>query len=122
MKKLLFFLCCLFTMFSVNLNAQIADVVKKGSFYYTLDEKGKQIKSIHENSAGELQGFTDRFVVFHKGSFYATYDENFKKIKAVHENSVGEFKNAAGQYMIFIKGNFSGTYDVKFNKISVRHI
>jgi hypothetical protein len=66
-------------MFSVNLNAQIADVVKKGSFYYTLDEKGKQIKSIHENSAGELQGFTDRFVVFHKGSFYATYDENFKK-------------------------------------------
>lgn len=81
----------------------ISDVIRKGSFYQTLNESGKKIKEIHQNSVGELQGFTDRFIVFRKGSFFATYDENFKKIKEIHQNSVGIFRGAAGQYMTFIK-------------------
>ena len=76
----------------------IADVIRKGSYYQTLNESGKKIKDVHESSVGELQGFTDRFVVFRKGNYFATYDETFRKIKESHESSVGVFKGAAGQY------------------------
>ena len=92
------------------------------TYYKILDEKGKKVKEIHVSSVGELQGFTESFIVFHKRSYYATYDESFKKIKEMHESSMGTFKSAAGQYMTFLKGSYSGTYDVMFKKISERHV
>lgn len=81
------------------------------------------VKEIHESSVGgELQGFTDRFVVFRKGSYFATYDETFRKIKEVHESSVGIFRGAIGQYMTFLKGSYVITFDVMFKKISERRV
>ena len=50
----------------------IADVIRKGRYYQVLNESGKKIKEVHESSVGELQGFTDRFVVFRKGTFFLT--------------------------------------------------
>ena len=95
----------------------IADVIRKGSYYQTLNESGKKIKDVHESSVGELQGFTERFVVFRKGNYFATYDETFRKIKESHESSVGIFKGAAGQYMTFVKGNYAVTFDVMLKKL-----
>lgn len=98
----------------------IADVIRKGSYYQTLNESGKRIKEVQQSIVGELQGFTDRFVVFRKGNYFATYDENFKKIKEIQEGIVGVYKNATGQYMTFIKNGYIVTYDVMFKKVSER--
>lgn len=98
------------------------DVIRKGNYYQVLNENGKKIEEVHESSVGELQGFTDRFIVFRKGSYFATYDETFRKIEEIHESTAGVFKGAAGQYMIFIKGNYAVTFDLMFKKISERYV
>ena len=59
----------------------ISDVIRKGSFYQTLNESGKKIKEVHQNSVGELQGFTDRFIVFRKGSFSQLMMRTLKRLK-----------------------------------------
>ena len=71
---------------------------------------------------GELQGFTDRFMVFHKNGWFQTVDETFRKIAEKSESSVGMFKNATGTSMIFVKNGWAVTYDMNFKKISERHI
>ena len=48
----------------------ITDVIRKNGWYQTLNESGKKIQEKHESSLGELQGFTDRFLVFYKKRKY----------------------------------------------------
>ena len=101
----------------------IADVITKSGYYQVLNERGQKIAEKPESTLGELQGFTDRFLLFHKGSYFVTYDESFRKINEVHENNnVGVFKGVAGQYMTFIKGSYVVTFDLMFKKISERHV
>lgn len=71
---------------------------------------------------GELQGFTDRFMVFYENGWFKTVDETFQKIAEKSESSVGMFKNATGTYMVFVKNGWAVTYDMKFKKISERHV
>lgn len=58
----------------------IADVILKNGWYQSLNESGKRIQEKSQSSMGELQGFTDRFMVFHKNGWFQTVDETFRKI------------------------------------------
>lgn len=62
----------------------ISDVINKNGWYQTLNENGKKIQEKHESSMGELQGFTDRFMIFHKNGWATTFDFAFKKISERH--------------------------------------
>lgn len=58
----------------------ITDVIRKNGWYQTLNESGKEIKKMPESAMGELQRFTDRFMIFIKNGWAVTYDVTFKKI------------------------------------------
>ena len=45
----------------------IADVITKNGYYQVLNERGQKIAEKSESALGELQGFTDRFLLFSKG-------------------------------------------------------
>ncbi len=106
----------------IRVRKMIADVITKNGYYQVLNERGQKIAEKSESALGELQGFTDRFLLFHKGNYFVTYDESFRKISEVYENNVGVFKGVAGQYMTFIKGSYVVTLDMMFKKISERHV
>ena len=50
----------------------IADVITKNGYYQVLNERGQKIAEKSESALGELQGFTDRFLLFHKGDYFVT--------------------------------------------------
>ena len=45
----------------------IADVITKNGYYQVLNERGQKIAEKSESALGELQGFTDRFLLFIRG-------------------------------------------------------
>jgi len=58
----------------------IADVIRKGSYYQTLNEAGKKISEKQENMLGSFKNAVGSSMIFIKGSYAVTYDVMFKKI------------------------------------------
>jgi hypothetical protein len=62
----------------------IATAVKRGSFVYVYDEKGRQILSISAGNKPEvgLTGYTSTTVSVRRGGFVYTYDEKGRQISS----------------------------------------
>lgn len=58
----------------------ISDVIRKGSYYQTLDQNNKKINEVHESRVGVFKNTAGDTMNFLKGNYIATYDVNFKKI------------------------------------------
>ena len=62
----------------------ITDVIRKGSYYQTLNDAGKKISEKHESHLGFFKNAVGSSMIFIKGSYVATYDVMFKKISERH--------------------------------------
>jgi hypothetical protein len=62
----------------------IATAVKRGSFVYVYDEKGRQILSLSAGSKPEdgLTGYTSTTVSVRRGGFIYTYNEKGQQISS----------------------------------------
>ena len=117
MKHFLFMATMLLAFGAVN--AQIADVTKKGDYLYVYDENGKKLSSMYLRTY-DVTGITSSFFIVKKRDYAYVYDYTCKKISSMY---IGDYviRGAAGNSFTIKKGDYIYTYDKNCKKLSSRY-